>query len=182
MPNYLKLLVILIILPLVQASTFQIDPAKNAIWHNQRGLFFLRFGNYLGAIQEFNIAIALNHETEVTGVFYNNLGRTYRKLGVNQNALECFQKAISYDPNFLEFHLNMIDTYEQMGKLNSLIKGYENILAKNRYDSRAYLELGLIHRKLGNNDRAVGYLREFKRLEPDLDITKQIDAIIRELR
>lgn len=177
-----KMILIMILLLLVQGSAFVIDPAKNANWHNERGLFFLRFENYYGAIEEFRLAIALNHKTQASGVFYNNLGTAYYKLGVYAPAAQCFQKAISFDPNFVQYYQNLIDTYKSQKKLNSEIKKYENKVKKKPNNSRAHLMLGLMYKNSKNNAAAVYNLREFKRLEPDLDITKQVDVMIKEMR
>jgi len=177
-----KITVILFFIIFIQGSTFVIDPAKNAVWHNEKGLFCLRFGNYYGAIEEFKIAIALNHSTQASSVFYNNLGSAYYRLGVYEPAAQCFQRAISFNPNFLQSYQNLIDTYKSQEKLSKVIKDYEKTASKTPYNSRAHLMLGLIHKKLNNKSKAVMYLSEFKRLEPDLDITKQVDSIIKEMR
>ena len=54
-----------------------IDPRENAVWHNDRGIDYLRKGFYYGAVQEFKLAILLNDNSPSSGVFYNNLGETY---------------------------------------------------------------------------------------------------------
>jgi len=178
--NALK--IILILITIIQGSTFVIDPAKNAVWHNEEGLYFLRLGNYYGAIEEFKIAIALNPKTEAAGAFYNNLGSVYYKLGSYETASQCFQKAVNSNPNFIQYYQDLIDTYKVQKKLNKIIKSYEKIVAKDPYNSRAYLMLGLIYKNINNKTEAAMYLSEFKRLEPDLDITKQIEIMLRELR
>jgi len=180
--NVLKTTLILILILFVQGSTFVIDPAKNAVWHNEKGLFYLRFENYYGAIEEFKIAIALNHKSEASGAFYNNLGSTYYKLGVYESASKCFQKALSFNPNFIQYYQNLIDTYKIQKKLTKVIKDYEKMVKKDPYNSRLHLMLGLIHKKNNNKIEAVRYLSEFKRLEPDLEVTKQIDIMLRGLR
>jgi len=56
------------------------------------------------------------------------------------------------------------------------------MVKKDPYNSRAHLMLGLINKKINNKAKALIYLSEFKRLEPDLDVTKQVDAMLREIR
>ena len=180
--NALKIIFILILIPFIQGSTFVIDPVKNAVWHNEKGLFCLRFGNYYGAIEEFKLAIALNHKTQASGAFYNNLGTSYYKLGVYELALQCFQKAIGFNPNFIQYHQNLIDTYKAQKKLDKVTKNYEKMVNNNPYNSRAHLMLGLIYKKNNNKTKAVRYLSEFKRLEPDLDVTKQVEVMLKEMR
>lgn len=178
----LKILLLLFFTLFLQGSTFVIDPSKNAVWHNERGLFFLRFDNYYGAIEEFKIAIALNHESEASAAFYNNLGTAYYKLGGYDLSRQCFEKAVRLNSNFIEYYDNLIDSYKALKKINKVINDNEKAVNKNPYNSRAFLMLGLINKKQGNKDKAVMYLKEFTRLEPDLDISKQIDNMLREMR
>jgi len=180
--KFCKVLLILILVPLVQGETFVINPSKNAIWHNEKGLYFLRFDNYYGAIEEFKLAIALNHETQASSVFYNNLGLAYQKLGYLSAAEGCFKKAVSLNPYFIEFYYNLAEVYKQQGALNKFINAQKQAIAKNPYNSKAYLTLGLIYKKQNNKAEAIRNLSEFRRLEPDLDITEKIDAILKELR
>ena len=180
--KYLKILLIILIIPLIQGETFVVDPVKNAVWHNERGLYFLKLGNYLGAIQEFKIAISLNDNTQASASFYNNLGISYYNLQVYNLASECFEKAVNLDPNFLRYYENLINSYEEHKVLDNVIKQYEDIIQKDRYNSRAYLMLGLISKKQGNKPEAVMYLSEYVRLEPDLNLTGQIEEILRDLR
>lgn len=178
----IKIIVILIIIQFIQGSTFIIDPSKNAVWHNTRGLYFLKQENYYGAVEEFKIAIALNHDSEASAAFYNNLGYTYYRLGVYELATPNLEKAIKFNPNFIKYYENLINSYKAQKKLGITERNYQKIVAKNRYDSRAYLMLGLIYKNIGNKPASIMYLSEFKRLEPDLDMTKQIDKMLREMR
>ncbi len=101
-----KTIIIAFLMLFIQGSTFVIDSSKNAIWHNDRGLFFLRMENYYGAVEEFKIAIALNHKSQASAVFYYNLGSVYSKLGVYELAYPCFQKAIKLNPDFFYYYEN----------------------------------------------------------------------------
>ena len=176
-----KIILILFLIQFIQGSTFVIDPVRNSVWHNEKGLFCLRLGNYDGAIEEFKIAISLNHKSQASGAFYNNLGSVYYKLGAYKPASECFQKAVSFNPNFIEYYQNLIDSYKAQKNLNNVIKDYEKMAAKSPSNSRAYLMLGLIYKKINNKAKAIIYLSEFERLEPDLDITKQVNAMRKEI-
>lgn len=164
------------------AAEFVIDASKNAVWHNERGLFFLRFGNYYGAVEEFRIAISLNPDSEASAAFYNNLGSAYYKLGMYKPAALSFKNAVSLNQNFLHYHQNLVDSYKGLNVLDKEIKKQEKILVKNPYNSRAALMLGLMQLKNNNRKKAVEYLSEFKRLEPDLDLSRQIDLLLKELR
>ena len=170
------------ILPLIQGQTFVIDPVKNAVWHNEKGLLFLGRGNYLGAIQEFKIAISLNDNTQVSASFYNNLGKSYYNLQAYDLAAECFEKAVNLDPNFLKYYKNLIDTYDAQKILDKVIKQYGNIIEKDCYNSRAFLMLGLIAEKQEKKPESIMYLSEYTRLEPDLNLTREIEEVLKEMR
>src|SRR5574344_1522340 len=75
-----------------RADIYRIDATKNASHHNNLGLELLEEDQYYAAIEEFNIAINLNPNTQATAVYYNNLGETYFKLGLLGPAQSCFEK------------------------------------------------------------------------------------------
>ena len=62
-------------------DTFVIDATKNAYFHNNLGLNYLKEHCYYAAIQEFKIAISLNPNTQATAVYYNNIGDAYMAIG-----------------------------------------------------------------------------------------------------
>ena len=49
---------------------------------------------YYGAIKEFQIAIDLLPDKQASSVFYLNLGKTYEKIGYDNLASPCFEKAV----------------------------------------------------------------------------------------
>lgn len=177
-----EILLIVLLIPLIQGATYVIDPVKNAVRHNERGLFFLSNGNYAGAIQEYEIAISLNPDTQASASFYNNLGLVYHRLEAYNTALEYFQKSVNLDPAFLMYYQNLINVYFAQKTSDKIEKHYEKLIEKDRYNSSAYLMAGLINKKSGNKAAAIMYLSEYARLEPDLNLTVQIKIMLRELR
>ena len=59
---------------------------------------------------------------------YNNLGVIYNQLRENQNAIECYQKAISNNPNFVNAHSNLALNYHNNGDLENSFKHYVKFL------------------------------------------------------
>jgi tetratricopeptide (TPR) repeat protein len=177
----IKIFFVLIVLFFCQGEVFVIDPVKNANWHNDWGLYFMSLGYYDAAINEFRLAITLNHSTEASSTFYNNLGLTYFKLGDYKNAEKSFESAIKFRSNYLEYYESLAKTYKAKNTVKSMVSKYENSFRKDNYDSRSCLMLGLLNKNYGNIDLADRYLREFLRLEPDLEITRQVEVILKDL-
>ena len=108
-----KLCVILLFFTLVFCTGYKkpykytILAEKDAFYHNNVGLNYLKDRIYYAAIQEFKIAISLSPSTQASAIFYNNLGETYNFIGYPEQALPCFEDAIKlYGLNF-KYYLNI---------------------------------------------------------------------------
>lgn len=178
----LRILVIITAILLCQGNTFVIDPAKNAVWHNEKGLFYLDMKYYEAAIREFQLAVLLNPDSEASAFFYNNLGKAFYKVGYYENAEINFNKAIELKPYYLEFYENLIKTYEKKNILNKIAERHNKLIVENPNNLQSYILLGLIHKNYGNNDYAAMYLNKFIQLAPEFGITDQIRTIVRNLK
>lgn len=165
----------------VRAETFVIDATKNAIAHNEKGLFFMRLKYYPAAINEFTLAIALNPDSELTAVCYNNLGQAYMQIGYYDAAEKCFKNAVELKPYNIVYTENLIRISTKRNKTGSLKSKYEKMHLKDANSLQPYLMLGLIHKNMGNTGSAEGYLSEFVRLAPHLDITNEVRAVLKDL-
>jgi len=173
-----KYLSLIIIILAVQGNTYVIDPPKNAVWHNEQGLFYMQEGYYYQAACEYRLAISLSSNTAATATFYNNLGIVYQRAQKDKWALECFQKAIQMNPNFLEYYQNMIKVYKTKSMLTTLINKYSKIAKKSNANSKTWLVLGLAYLEMHKYDEAVICLNKFKKLEPNLLLTEGVDKIL----
>jgi len=125
-----------------QPNTYIIDAEKNAISHNNLGLKALFELNYYAAIQEFNMAIALNSNTQATGVYYNNLGEVYMKMNCFKEAQNCFENAVKLNNlNFL-YYQNLIKSYKAQGQIATKIRYYKSVENSN---SLNMMLLGLLY-------------------------------------
>ena len=75
---------------------YTIQAEKDAYYHNNVGLNYLKDRIYYAAIQEFKIAISLSPSTQASAIFYNNLGETYNFIGYPDMAKDCFEDASRY--------------------------------------------------------------------------------------
>ena len=138
---------------------FVIKAERDAFYHNNVGLNYLKDRIYYAAIQEFKIAISLSPSTQASAVFKNNLGETYNYIGYPEAALTCFEDAIKlYGLNFI-----------LLGSAKCKIKEFEQ--SSEVYDK---IKLGILYIKTGDVRKGVNLLDEFCILEPDLLITPAI--------
>ncbi len=155
---------------------YTIDAGKDAFYHNNVGLNYLKDRIYYAAIQEFKIAIQLSPNTQATAVFKNNLGETYNFIGYPDMARVCFEDAIKlYGLNF-KYYLNLTECYKNLGIVNSKIQ--ELSTGKNPFDK---IQLGLLYIQSGETRKGVIILDEFCTEEPDLLITPTIRQYLKEV-
>lgn len=155
---------------------YTIDAEKDAFFHNNVGLNYLRDRIYYAAIEEFKIAITLSPNTQATAIFKANLGETYMYIGYPEMARICFEDALkAYGLNF-KYYINLADCYAQLGIMNSKIKEYQK--SKSIYDK---ITLGLLYIKTGETRKGVIVLDDVCLSEPDLLITPAIRQYLKEV-
>lgn len=155
---------------------YVINAEKDAYYHNNVGLNYLRDRIYYAAIQEFKIAIQLSPDTQATAVFKENLGETYMFIGYPDMARICFEDALQmYGLNF-KYYLNLANCYEQLNIVNSKIVEYK--ASKSIYDK---IMLGLLYIQSGEKKRGILVLDEVCMTEPDLLITPAVRQYINEV-
>ena len=154
---------------------YVIDAGKDAYYHNNVGLNYLRDRIYYAAIQEFKIAINLSPDTQATAIFKSNLGETYMYIGYPDMARVCFEDARKlYGLNF-KYYLNLADCYSQLNIVNSKISEYQK--SESLYDK---IMLGILYIKNGEKRRGILALDEICISEPDLLITPAIRQYIKD--
>lgn len=155
---------------------YTIDAGKDAFYHNNVGLNYLKDRIYYAAIQEFKIAIQLSPNSQATAVFKNNLGETYTYIGYPEMARICFEDAIKlYGLNF-KYYLNLAECYKTLGISNTKIKEYSK--SSNPYDK---IMLGILYIQTQNKRQGIIILDELCNEEPDLLITGAIRQYLKEV-
>lgn len=155
---------------------YSIDAEKNAFYHNNLGLNYLKDRIYYAAIQEFKIAIQLSPNTQATAIFKNNLGETYDFIGYPDMARVCFEDAIKlYGLNF-KYYLNLVDCYQKLGIINTKIKELSG--SENPYDK---ILVGLLYIQSGEVRKGVIILDEVCMSEPDLVIISAVKQYLKEV-
>ena len=155
---------------------YTIDAGKDAFYHNNVGINYLKDRIYYAAIQEFKIAIQLSPNTQATAIFKNNLGETYTFIGYPEMARVCFEDAIKlYGLNF-KYYQNLTECYRTLGITNTKMKELAN--SKSPYDK---IMLGLLQIQAGQTRKGVITLDDLCSSEPDLLITPAIRQYLREV-
>ena len=156
--------------------SYVIDAEKNAAWHNNLGIRYLKEKYYFGALKEFEIALNLNPNSQAAAVYYNNIGRTYIKIGYPELAEPKFRMAIKKYPLNFEYYMNLVETYGKQDVLKDRLEYHK----KNRKSNLDDITIALIYGALGQTATEVTMLDEFCNNEPDLIITPAIRKYVSE--
>ena len=150
---------------------------NNAYQHNNKGLLYLDEKYYFGAIKEFQIAIALNPNSQASAIYYTNLGKTYEKIGYPKLAKPCFEKAVSLNVLCFDYYLQMVENYKKLGIVDKKLEEF-----KKKTDSPLNeIVVGLLYIKKGNVTTGITVLDEFCNKEPKLLITEGVKNYIKQL-
>ncbi len=156
-------------------ETFVIDATKNAYFHNNVGLTYMKEHCYYAAIQEFKIAISLNPNTQATAVYYSNIGDAYMEIGYPDMAQQPYEDAIKQYSLNLKYYQNLAKCYKKLNKIPAKIKEYSN--PENPLNK---VMLGVLYIENGDLKRGTTILDNFVNSEPDLLITPAIKEYIKE--
>ena len=149
---------------------------KDAFFHNNLGLNYLKDRVYYAAIQEFKIAISLSPSTQASAIFYNNLGETYNFIGYPDSARGCFEDAIKLYGLNLKYYLNLVNSYKLLNITNYNIREFES--SNDIYDK---IKLGILYIETGDYRKGVNTLDEICLQEPDLLITPALKQYIKQV-
>ena len=174
-----KIITLFLLLVMVFCSAYKkphkyvIQAEKDAFYHNNVGLNYLKDRIYYAAIQEFKIAISLSPSTQASAIFYNNLGETYNFIGYPDQAVDCFENAVKLYGLNLQYHINLVKCYIALGITNS--KKQEFQTSNDVYDK---IKLGILYVETGEARKGVNTLDEICASEPDLLITPALKQYI----
>ena len=177
-----KLLTVILLFMMVFCSAYRkphkytIEAEKDAFFHNNVGLNYLKDRIYYAAIQEFKIAISLSPSTQASAIFHNNLGETYTFIGYPDYARGCFEDAIKLYGLNLKYYINLVQCYINLNIADSKIKEFQK--SNDVYDR---IKLGILYVETGEYRKGVNTLDEVFIDEPDLLITPALRQYIKEV-
>lgn len=177
-----KIFAIFLLMTMVFCSGYKKPPRyviqaeKDAYYHNNVGLNYLKDRIYYAAIQEFKIAISLSPSTQASAIFYNNLGETYTFIGYPDQAKDCFENAVMLYGLNLKYHMNLVDCYRRLNLSETKIKEYSQ--SKEVFDR---IRLGLLYIQKEEYRKGINVLDEICISEPDLLITPALKQYIKQI-
>ena len=177
-----KLLTITLMLIMVFCSGYKkpykytIQAEKDAFYHNNVGLNYLKDRIYYAAIQEFKIAISLSPSTQASAIFYNNLGETYNFIGYPETARGCFEDAIRLYGLNLKYYINLVKCYKTLNIVQTKIREFQQ--SEDVYDR---IKLGLLYIQTEQYRKGVNTLDDICVQEPDLLITPALRQYIKQI-
>ncbi len=168
---YLKKILIILILFACSLHFAYADETiraeNNAYRHNNMGLMYLNENYYFGAIKEFQIAIDLLPDKQASAAFYVNLGNTYTKIGYDNLAQKCFEKAVSLNILCFDYYLILAENYKKQGLCDEKILEFQRKTPSPLND----IMIGLLYIQKGQISTGMTVLDEFCNKEPNLIIT-----------
>ncbi len=178
-----KLFCVFLFLTMIFCSAYRkpyqyvINAEKDAFYHNNNGLNYLREKIYIAALEEFKIAISLSPNTQSTAIFKTNMGKTYMDMGYPALAQQPLEEALKAYGLNLQYYLNLAECYEKLGIIPQKISELEK--SSSVYDR---ITLGILYIKTGKITRGIIALDDFCYNEPDLLITPAIKQYIKDFQ
>jgi tetratricopeptide (TPR) repeat protein len=150
-------LVLLAAFWLICGCESQKDRAEKSHIHYKRGMRYIRELNMKEAILELRYAIHLDPSFETP---YYQLGVVYQKVGAFDNAIEYYQAFLKFNPDHLDTHIRLAETYKSQKQDEEAISEAEYIINRVPIDSEIAIDM---HNLIGEI-----YLYNRKELEPAL--------------
>lgn len=148
-----------------------IDPTRNGINHNNKGIMYMQEGYLPQAIKEFQIAIELNPNMETTGIYYDNMGICYMRLGIYKMAINCFELAMKQNPMCFLYYQHLVQGFKNEKSLKKKKIEYQQKIKNNYLNT---IVVALIAIECNEVDEGKRMLLEFIKNEPKIYISHSI--------
>lgn len=150
--------------------------------HYYMGVAYFNLGNYEYAIQSLKECLAID-KTDADAWYM--LGNAYHSLQDLQKAIEAYEQAVRFVPDFQEAYQGLALCYEATGQTeivlyadamvnycsgltDEAINQLEQVVALNQNFTEAYFGLGLAYEKKGEINKAINAYERASYLNPDL--------------
>jgi len=98
---------------------------------------------------------------------YFEWGRCLEEMDRLEEALDEYEKALSFDPDHAEARFRAAYNYDLRGEDEKAVEYYKRISSSSACFRNAMMNLGLLYEDSGDLDRAIGCFREVLRVEPN---------------
>jgi tetratricopeptide (TPR) repeat protein len=89
-----------------------------------------------------------------SALILNKLGKAQVQLGNQEEAIQSFRDALNIDPDYGGAHVNLGNLYFRMSKKELAKEALAQAVAINPFDSSVHALLAIIHRSLGEDEKA----------------------------
>lgn len=136
--------------------------------HLRLGTACMERGLYDQSIPEFNEVLRLDSHIFPQALY--NLGLSYEKKGLPDQAVIAYQKAIYLNPDYAMVHVNLGLLYKDQGLIEEAMAHYKKAVELKPYHPKyvqAYINLGLALREKGLIDDAIVQYAKVVQFKPD---------------
>ena len=92
--------------------------------------------------------------------WYYNLGAAYRAVERLLNAVECYQKALGINSNFVDAYASLRNTYSQIGRSEEVVVNFQKVLALKPGHKVVLMNISRVLYRLRSMGEALFYRRK----------------------
>jgi len=137
---------------------------KSGLGNTIKGLVYFERKSYRDALAE--LEKGLTKQTNLIAIYF--LGLSHYMLGENELALTQFQKALNYNPSFVQARLLSAIVLLSQNRFDNVIEELNKVLEKDPENAVAYSLLGSVYIAKGSNDEGMKDLDKAVSLDPRL--------------
>ncbi len=112
--------------------------------HALMGELLLAYAKYKEAIDQFNISLKIEYNQAKTHML---MGYTFKQLGQDENAINCFRNAVNVDPEFKEAFVQLGQMFHVKGDTSAVIY-YNNALQLDTSDEMTLYNKALFYQSI----------------------------------
>lgn len=103
------------------------------------------------------------------------LALTYQQLGENEKSLKYFEKTFQINPNLVALKFDYANLLGNLGKYDNAVEQYKSYITVFPEDANAYKNLGIVYKKLDNNDLALfNFEKAYSKDSSNIEIKKEL--------
>ena len=121
-------------------------------------------GQFLSVIKQ---AQSITNQYPEAFMVWNILGASAAEIGMLDQAVEAYNKALLLKPDYAKAYNNMGITLREQGKLDKAIEAYKKAVSLNPDYAEAYCNMSVILKDQGKLDQAVEFCKKALSIKPD---------------
>lgn len=147
-----------------------------------RGRNLYASGDPATALEHFEKALTLTPEQEDLPYIYSYMGNCLKDLERYDDALTVLKKGLTEDEERPDIYNMMGVCFFKKEEFAQAVKSFERAVELNPASAMDYANLGVNHRRLGNNDEALHFFTLALSLDPSIEFARQqlADLVVEE--